>query len=488
MANNIDNAVCDVIDICSTFPARPSPEISRGNLLDTIDRIFKGDIELVSIEGDEGYGKTSLLAQFAKRHPEECFCVFIKPVTRFSYDPSLIRSDLCNQLHWLLHGTQLLLENTPEDADVRQYFGEIQRKSKRTGKTYYVVIDGLTDIPDKDVDYRRLICDFLPIGSSGFKVLISGDAHAAIGLGLKNLHYKPFPIPSFSQHETDQYLIDLITDEKEREEIHKTLKGIPGHLSSVRRIIESGKSPSNLLDNMPEELKDLFTIEWSVVDSSDPLITKALALLAHDKRERNIVELAELLSQDPKHVEESLIPYSFIDYKKENGSISFISDTFRRFAATRLHDRRPECLSLQIDRLLKAPNSPESLTTLPDYLALSGEHDYLLNYLTIEHFERLLAQTHALVDITKQLSLGLDIAQKTNNYKTLFSLSLSKCLLLDAPTSVILKSEVEAHLSLDDYATATYLANSARFKEDQSSYCPRLLRIRENMDYMQSLN
>jgi len=44
---------------------------------------------------------------------------------------------------------------------------------------------------------------------------------------------------------------------------------------------------------------------------------------------------------------------------------------------------------------------------------------------------------------------------------------LSNSVLSDALTSFILKSEVEAYLSSNDYETATYLANSAALIEDR---------------------
>ena len=467
MPSDMEAKLCDVINICSTFPNPPKPEVPRDNLLETIDRIFKGNIELISLEADEGFGKTTLLSQFAKHHPDTSFCIFIRSVTRFSYDPSLIRFDLCNQLEWLLHGCQLPDDSTPDDADVRQYFLEIHRKAKRTGKTYYVIIDGLNEIPKKDQDIRSLIRDMLPIGLPNFKILISGDPNMAIGSGVEKLKHKPFTIPSFSQHETDLYLTDLVKDDKEREEIHKTWKGVPSHLASVRRIIESGRSSSHLLEDMPDELKDLFEIEWSAVDESNELVITALALLAHDKRERKISELAELLSEDSQKIASLLSAFSFIDYTRDNQSIDFISDTFRRFVSTRLIGKREDCIALQIERLLKIPESTESLTSLPTYLELGGRHQHLLDYLTIEHFGRLLNHTHALVDVNKQVQLGLKIATKNNNYPQLFSLCLSKSVLSDAPTSFILKSEVEAYLSSNDYETATYLANSAALIEDR---------------------
>jgi ABC-type taurine transport system ATPase subunit len=60
--------VLDLTSICRCFPDSPSPEVCRDNLLDTIGKIFE-NIDVVVVEGEEGIGKTTLLAQFAGKYP-----------------------------------------------------------------------------------------------------------------------------------------------------------------------------------------------------------------------------------------------------------------------------------------------------------------------------------------------------------------------------------------------------------------------------------
>jgi len=86
--------VMDLTTICHSFPQMPELLIPRDNLLNTVERMFGGDIELVMIEGEEGLGKTTLLAQFAQWHPNRTFSIFIKAASRFGYDPATVRYDL----------------------------------------------------------------------------------------------------------------------------------------------------------------------------------------------------------------------------------------------------------------------------------------------------------------------------------------------------------------------------------------------------------
>ena len=87
--------VMNLTNICRNFPTTIIHEITREHLLDTIDRIFNSGVNIVFVEGMEGIGKTTLLAQYAKRYPDEALSMFIKPTTRYSYDPELIRPIFC---------------------------------------------------------------------------------------------------------------------------------------------------------------------------------------------------------------------------------------------------------------------------------------------------------------------------------------------------------------------------------------------------------
>jgi hypothetical protein len=54
--------VMDLTLVCHSFPRLPELLIPRDNLLNTVERMFGGEIELVMIEGGEGLGKTTLFA------------------------------------------------------------------------------------------------------------------------------------------------------------------------------------------------------------------------------------------------------------------------------------------------------------------------------------------------------------------------------------------------------------------------------------------
>lgn len=150
--------VMDLTLVCQSFPRLPEALIPRDNILDTIERMFQGGIKIVMIEGDEGLGKTTLLAQFVQRHPNHTFSVFIRPMSKFGYDPVSVRYDLCCQLLWVLRPNESCKPEETDEGYLRNRLLELRKRARR--ETYHFVLDGLADIPDDSI--RNVILDMLP--------------------------------------------------------------------------------------------------------------------------------------------------------------------------------------------------------------------------------------------------------------------------------------------------------------------------------------
>ena len=193
-------------------------------MLDTLDRMFTTGVEAIFVEGDNGIGKTTLLLQAALRHSGSCACVFIRPVSRLAYDPSGLRFDLCNQLHWHIHSVTLPIEVEPDDSLLRQKLLEFSRRMSQSRRAFYFIVDGLEDIPETDSFAREAVLDMLPFGRQGFRFLISGGIERVLEKRSRFLTLKSFPLSPFSPGETKDYLADLIQDENHIREIHLAVR------------------------------------------------------------------------------------------------------------------------------------------------------------------------------------------------------------------------------------------------------------------------
>src|SRR6266516_4455689 len=255
--------VMDLTVVCHSFPEMPTPRIDRDNLLNLFMKIFTGDTEVLVLEGDEGIGKTTLLSQFAAKQPYQAFSLFIRPTSRWAYDPESLRFDLRNQIHWLLYGTELDINEGVDDAFLRRSWGSLQRYATQRGKTLFFVVDGLDEIPEEDSQARKIIVDMLPFGGySTFRFLLSGEPSKILQNIKQKVRHKTHILAGFNLEETIEYLKDLSFDKEIIREIYNLCGGNPSYLASIRRILESDFDVHTLLDKMPDKLPRLFEVEW----------------------------------------------------------------------------------------------------------------------------------------------------------------------------------------------------------------------------------
>jgi len=403
--------VMDLTVVCHGFPRIPDPQIPRTNFLDAIDTIFEGETELIVIEGLEGIGKTTLLAQFARRYPDHALSLFVKSTSRWAYDPGILRLDLCNQLQWVLHKEELEATEYADDVFLRTRLYDLQKRALRKRETFYFVVDGLGEIPEEDSQIRGIILDMLPLGFSGFRFLFAGDIDQLSADIRPGVPYKPFPLSGFILDESIRYLEDLKLDRQSLEEVHLTCRGIPGHLASVRRILQqSDTGVGTLLEEIPDRLPRLFEIEWRRVKRDDDEQLKLLAVLAHYRRRHRIDDLARILNVESPTIKDLLQDLGFVSVDAQTCEVGFISEAFRKFAVNQLRHLKEEVSDLLISDLLMAPDSKASLTYLPAYLQQAGRFEELLDYLSPDHFVKMLEFSQSLSPVQQKADLGVSTA------------------------------------------------------------------------------
>lgn len=114
------------------FPDRPDAEVRRENLIATMDDIFKGDVQVLCVEGQRGIGKTTLLAQFARAHASRCVSTFLKPASRLAYSPESIRLTLGEQIGVLLR-KPIPSDELPDEGVFRSQLLMLSRRSGPDG-------------------------------------------------------------------------------------------------------------------------------------------------------------------------------------------------------------------------------------------------------------------------------------------------------------------------------------------------------------------
>lgn len=455
--------VMDLTTVCQSFPELPRPLIPRDHILNTIDDIFEGETQLVVVEGPEGSGKTTLLAQFAMRYPNHTLSLFVRPTSRWGYDPELLQSDLCNQLQWMLREEEL--RTGSDDALLRSQLGHLMRRAQRPRKTFYFILDGLDEVPEEEQQIRQVIMDMLPLGHPGFKFLFGGDYNELSKYIPKRVLSKPYPLSEFTLSEIRDYLNDLDIDPQIEMEISRTFRR-PIMLASIRRIVQSGTDIQALLDN-PSELSTLFEIEWNAVDFGNERQMCLLAILAYDRTTHTVDSIANLLQLETEEVKYLLRDLSFLQIDSTNQRVDFVSETFRKYAADQLSHLEQEVYDILIESLFNNPESAEARESLPRYLQKAGRLEELLNYLSPDHFERVLEHTQSLRPIQRQADFGLNAALELGRDGNVVQFAMHKAIMAELAQANVWHSEIEARMAVNDYDSAMGLAQSATLKEDR---------------------
>lgn len=452
--------------ICNSFPELPKPQIEREANLDTIDELFDTK-KIVIVEGKEGVGKTTLLAQFSLRHPRTAISLFIRPLSRFTYDLDVLAWDIANQIEWLLKGKQLDPLTEVSDSLLRKYIFALGRFSHQRREKYYFVIDGLYDIPAQDSVTQEQIIDLLPLATRNIKILLSSRSDDLISRNAFGDLPKTFVLGGFSLEETKSYFSDYSIDNYTIKELHKICSRNPSYLASIRRMLDSGRDIHELLIELPETLPEMFELEWTnVSDGNNEQLL--LSVVAHDTRRHSIQALSQLLDLDQAIVTELIQKHNF--FTVETDGISYISEAMRRFAATKVSYTKAEVFDIIIRKItsnLDVLNKSEIANYLPNYLYEGNRLSELVSYLSDDYFEDALMASQSMAYIRKMATLGMETARQLHNDNALIRFSVFSSLIAELSIAETWRSEVEALMELDDYDGALSLAQSAKLQEDR---------------------
>ncbi len=474
--------IMDATTVCNTFPVLYGKQIPRDNIIYTVEEMLKGDIHIVTIEGKEEVGKTTLLAQFAKRHAEHTLSVFVRATSRYSSDPKILMRDLCNQAQWMVTGNELPSEVDPDEPFFRNLTYELQRRSRWFKKHFYFVVDGLEGLPEDLTYVREFLLGMLPFGQAQFKFIVTGSCKTAAKFITNRLPCKSFTLSGFTLDETISYFEGTGLSRETVNELFRTFSGVPGYLASVQRILGAGLTPEALLDALPDKIPNPFEVEWNAVGHNKQR-HELLALLAFDRSKHTIERLAHISCLSTSDIRALLQPLSFLTVDgQDDGPVGFVSESFRRFTGSKLQSLRGPVREKLIDWLLRRPESDEALSLLPRYLAEADRQEQLLAYLSPDHLAIMIERSQSLSPVMETADLGVSTALKLERDYDLFRFGIQKCAVSELDGYAASKSEVDACMACGDYGAATTLAHGAVLRQDRLRLLAAIARSQREQD------
>ena len=446
--------------LCATFPYPTDREIHRDHHIETFERVAQ-TVDLLVLEGDQGTGKTTLLSQFARRYPKRSISSFVAHGRRYRYDVEALRRDYAAQILSVLDPRRPLSHDHVPDGVLQSL---IQRLKRTHGnRTYYFLLDGLTDIQDPVM--RTEVALLLPIGY-GFPVIISGEARLLPPEIRDSPRTKTTQAVNFSLAEAQEYLSDLgITDDQIRQAYRDCGTGLPANLASVRRSLLAGVPLTRLRG---KDLRDLYEQEWTHTVTDD-FAQQIVAIVAHSHHQLTVVDMCDLISEAQDVVEDKLRSMPFIRVDEDTSYVSIVSPSLSAFAAEKLSETRTSVIKELADHLndRKTTAVPDASDSLATYLQESGRLDDVISLLSPDYFARALERTESFLPLRRQLQIGIDAAAQLHKDGQLVRFGLESSAIREIETALVSRSEIEALVATDQLRTALSLAANCPLREDR---------------------
>jgi len=457
MSENNDN---QELFHCITMPTTPKPEIVRDSILSTFDEILSGPAEILFVDGTEGCGKTAVLSQFIRMSKHRSFSIFIRNASRWAHDPQVLQRDLSGQILFFLDGQEASDDDSNPQATWSDCIYRLQRTARRSGKSFYFVVDGLTALPVETDGPRSDIIAILPFGVPGLKFLFSGSRSRYPELVPVSIAAKEFYLPGFSLEETRRFLSEIPIQQDDRDHLHNLTRGNPGKLSSIRRHLSESADPQSVVENLPRDLPSIFAIDWKPVSSLSEDDVNSIAIIAHERIAHSIGSLSATSGQSEAALQALIAALPFLEIEGATGIITFRSQGHRDYAINQLIALRDYAADKTIQYLLKNPESRDALLALPSCLREKSRFDDLLAYLSPEHTQRVVNLTHSWRIAQRHTDMGVEVACTLGRPAEALRFCIQESTLLQLEEAESRRGAVEAAIAIGDFSGARAVADS----------------------------
>ena len=449
------------IESCQSAPDFPAPMVYRPHIVQTLVQISESNAEIILLEGPVGIGKTIFLREFWGNVEAPCFGIFFRGTNRSYYDPVLARIELSSQVCRYINTQKPASDFNLTEGELRKLWNQCSRRLIREHKLGYVIIDGLYHISENEDLIKKSILNLLPFGLKPFKFIFSNKNDSDKIFDGNRYSVKEFPLLTFSPHETDQFLREVVEEKSTRSQFHSLAEGSPSKLASIRRLIEtSANSPESVLEtSQSTDLDSLFEAEWQQISPLSKNIDTVLGFLLAYGSPTDSKTVSEYCSINSLEVEKI---FSSIPFMKQTDNLQrwdFSTDSFRKYAEKKLSKSIRSATEVIAKQLLNEPESDESILHLPHFLEQSGNVENLRNWLDANRISTLLLKNKSAAHVDSILQRAINICSKGKDQRGVIAYSIIRSTIRQISKSSALEYEIRARCALGDFESAMSIAN-----------------------------
>lgn len=461
-----DNHKIDITQFSNTIPNSFPYEIDREHIIKNIEETFSVITNnVILIEGLNVTGKSTLLAQFARKHRSNTVSVFIGE-DFWKSDIDFILSELCIQMSKICSES---LKTHLENIDIegllkhdlvilfRKLYNDLGKQARRTGKIFYIVIDGLDKITN-NIDEDSFL-QYIPQGdAAGVYVLLSslkGNDYT--------FEYYPMQISFFSRLETGILLQDFLNKE-EIDYVYNVSDGMPGYIGEIHRQLGNSIPKEEVINNLPPSFQVLLEKTWSQQDVKDKDLIRLISLITYSIEPIQFNDIPRILNISEHRLAEYIDEVSFLTLKENK--VELLS-AFKVFFKGKLVAEKVDIIQDLIS-FYETNTDPNAILYLPELYQEQKEFKSLKNLLDIENIYKIVQSTQKMSIVRKHLRILSNMAYSNKDWNSLSWSSLTESVFTQiANTPPGIENQVKALLSLNTYEEALRLAFLCVLPEDR---------------------
>ncbi|MGN7382948.1 hypothetical protein [Paenibacillus sp. SAFN-117] len=452
------------------LPLPPENEIFRESLVRQIRDMFNQDRTKILLEGPGASGKTILLSQFVRLHPERCISFFIKD-NFWSTNSSFFLFELCLQMQQIpaissKFSSAIPQDSLHEDHLIKQLFYRMSRELiayiKRTGDgPFYFVIDGLDKV--NYINGEENILSHLPMDDpAGIFILLSSTGKLE-----EYIKADSVPIQNFSLEETEKYFREILNHDQIKK-IYDISQGMPGYLADTLKSLKKAESSQfdTLISNLPSTYNKLIESAWNDLDKKNIELMNILSVIVSTPEPITVQKLSEILELKKETVDAYISDLLFVELRKSSQIVE-INNVYKSFISNKLDELNVSTTQLLIS-YYESKQVEDSALFLPSLYIKNNNYESLVKLINVENITKILG-TQRNVSLVRRIIRSLsEMAYSRGDSQRLFWGALTESFftqLISNPP--VVENQIIALLALDNYENAIQLAYSCMLPEDR---------------------
>ena len=483
-----EGAVTNMYYYSATKPCPIVNEVFRKAELAMCEKRLADDNVLCLYSEEDGVGVTTLLAQFAREHGENCVSYFYNGLDIMLLNPEIMERSIVEQLYWYVKGKDPSFNiQEVESAPIEAIWQFVYRKIKNSSEPLYFVFDGFDDIPLEKMESVKRVLEKMFWGNGRF--IFSGTKEKIKKLipSIVKLTIHEHEILTLSDAEVKDFFRKSVPDIKEEdlESLCKITRGLGKRMDAVlHQYIEKGKL-QELLDSDKTGDSDLLEDDFHLIfDNHDAQTQDLFAMLAYTDFPLQVPVAAAILSIDASHFEKIVDKYSEFIFVSERGFCCFKNEGFHKYLRKKLRSCKQD-IELKILRVLQMPEYMAShCSFIPQLMKTLHKTDQLVNFLSKENIQKIFVDNKSQAALNEQCEYGYEACRENpEKYTaTLFRFAINKSTSREIEKNELWDNELEALLATGHAEQALALSQNVYLSEERLK---AFLLIARKKEYLQ---